>query len=92
MLRSTFQLRQRKLLQTIKIQSLINLHKRSIYYYDNLPGEVTPKVRKGLEGLLGSIREKNFRNGVLSTHVKKEKFDVCVGKEIIIYMFVYILK
>ncbi|CAO3642613.1 unnamed protein product [Cunninghamella blakesleeana] len=74
----SFQLRQNKLLHTIRIQSLINLHKRSIFYYDHLPGEVTNKVRKGVEDLLGAVREKNFRNGVLSTHVKKEKFDVCV--------------
>ncbi|KAI8088714.1 FAD dependent oxidoreductase [Halteromyces radiatus] len=51
---------------------------QTLYYFDHLPGEKSEKVNKGLEHLLGPIREKNYRMGNLATNSGREIFDVCV--------------
>ncbi|ORZ15649.1 FAD dependent oxidoreductase [Absidia repens] len=59
-------------------RSLHSTRRHAMYYYDHLPGEKSKEVNKGLEGIMGAVREENFRSGHLATHTGKETFDVCI--------------
>ncbi|CAO3638040.1 unnamed protein product [Cunninghamella echinulata] len=64
------------ILQTLKNQCLKKTHKRSLHFFDKLPGETKTKVQEGIVDLFGPVRESNFRKGIISTNVKREQFDV----------------
>jgi hypothetical protein len=51
--------------------------RQALYYFDHLPGDKSDKVNKGVQDLLGKLREETQR---LGSQRAREIYDVVVGK------------
>lgn len=51
--------------------------RQALYYFDHLPGDKSEKVSKGVQDLLGKLREETQR---LGSQRAREVYDVVVGK------------